>query len=196
MKICTVPGCDRPHKAKGLCSTHHQRLRKTGSLELVGKKSIARWGNTPCSITGCKNTVKAKGLCNMHYLRAFKPRSDWAAKAVNQPAPLIQPRGAGSYCFIRGKTIYTPDGRRTAEHRYFAEQSLGRRLSSDEIVHHINGDKFDNRLENLVVLTRSQHSTLHKYIGDPQRTLTKDELVEIKHKLDLLITALDYPEML
>lgn len=46
-------------------------------------------------------------------------------------------------------------------HRVVMEEHLGRPLSPEEHVHHINGDKTDNRLENLQVVTNSQHRKVH-----------------------------------
>ena len=47
------------------------------------------------------------------------------------------------------------------EHRYIMECALGFKLSKDFVVHHINGNKLDNRIENLAIMTHKAHAMLH-----------------------------------
>lgn len=60
-----------------------------------------------------------------------------------------------------GYRYISVDGKKIAEHRYIVEQREGRKLTSNEVIHHINHDKSDNRLTNLAVLSRAEHTRLH-----------------------------------
>jgi len=82
-----------------------------------------------------------------------------------------------------GRTlIYAPDhpdarqgrGRYIYEYRLVAEQLIGRPLRRDEVVHHINGIHTDNRPDNLMVMTPSEHKKLHQKQDNAYReTLTQ-----------------------
>jgi hypothetical protein len=68
----------------------------------------------------------------------------------------------GGYVYVkfRGHPAAGPQGY-VAEHRLVMEKSLGRYLRHDEVVHHINGDRKDNRIENLAIYSPSDHAHLH-----------------------------------
>ena len=60
-------------------------------------------------------------------------------------------------------------------HRLIMEEHIGRRLKRKEVVHHKNGNKQDNRLENLEVMSLSDHSRMHR-LGQALSAETKAKL--------------------
>ena len=93
------------------------------------------------------------------------------------------------------------NGKSRPLHALLEEEILNRPLEKDEVVHHINGDKHDNSPENLQVMTRAEHASLHhkgQYVspealarqseahkGRPSanRKLTEKQVKEIAEKL-------------
>ncbi len=67
------------------------------------------------------------------------------------------------------------------EHRLLMEAHLGRPLGRNEAVHHINGNGHDNRIENLRLMSTSDHMRMHRLRGDVgmQISLTAENVLEI-----------------
>lgn len=55
------------------------------------------------------------------------------------------------------------------EHRYIMSQFIGRSLEPNEEVHHINGNEKDNRIENLQLVTSSEHTIIHNSMNMDNR---------------------------
>ncbi len=114
-------------------------------------------GVTPCGVAGCARTYYAKGLCSLHYNRQRLTGDAGEASLRRQPAEAgniwrwTDPKSGYVYLTLPGARKD-----RILEHRYVMEQHLGRPLWPDENVHHLNGQRGENGIENLELWSKSQ----------------------------------------
>lgn len=146
---CSVPGCiGSRYQAAGLCTAHYIRRRRYGRLDRVRKIGPA---DGRCSLEGCGRPHDSHGLCSMHQHRMVR-------QGHTGPLARVGQRPRGGYVNNNGYRMVSRNGRQIPEHRAVMERVLGRSLSHDESVHHRNGDRLDNRPENLELWSSRQPS--------------------------------------
>lgn len=69
-------------------------------------------------------------------------------------------KGDYDYCIVRNHPNRTKNDY-VLYHRIIMENHLGRLLNSNEVVHHIDGNKKNNVIDNLSVMTAKEHGALH-----------------------------------
>ncbi len=107
-----------------------------------------------CKIDNCDKKVHGNKYCGMHYMRIHRNGDP----LKTQRAPF----GSG---WVRkdGYRMFQIEGKDILEHRLVMEEKLGRPLTDREVVHHINGNRLDNRIENLMLFsTNSEHIRKYK----------------------------------
>jgi len=109
-------------------------------------------------------TEEAKKRISERYKGAGNPM--YGKKSWNSGKRIPRMSGENHPNWKRGYYInedgYKIISRERREHRIIMEKHLGRKLKKEEIIHHINNNKTDNRIENLMICTRVEHINIHR----------------------------------
>ena len=138
MKICSIPGCGKKHRTKGFCKKHYADWHRS---------------TKQCSIHGCSDKYFSAGLCGKHYQRRRQHGN-----------PNVLTRNPPGHGHLRkdGYRVFFKNRKMFYEHRIIAELVLGRALTKDEVVHHIDHNPMNNSPENLAILkSNAEHRKAH-----------------------------------
>ena len=154
MKTCSIDKCNKAYRARGYCANHYKKYMRWGDPLAKGRIGREVLYDTCTIITQdnrkCLKPHTAKGMCQMHYRRVTlyndpfaKPKGHKGVRKEYKVVPALGHPNADSKGWI-------------LEHRLLMSQHIGRPLIDNENVHHINGDRQDNRIENLELWNTKQ----------------------------------------
>jgi len=144
-----------PTKGRRYCNPCYLERRKYFYLQKGGAAYKNRYGWGFCVL--CTKKIKLNHKDQKYCLECYRKVSKIGNNAT------------GNYNKLKGSSKDI--------HRVIAEQVLKRKLSYNEVIHHINGDIKDNSLSNMIIISRMQHGRLHFFIRD-QRALIEKSIGE------------------
>jgi hypothetical protein len=152
---CSVEGCAKVGYAKGLCGRHHRLLVTTGSTDDPPSKP------TICSVDDCEKPVDARGWCQKHYTRWLRhgdvsvgeDRRWLSSTGYEQAFRLGHPAAADNgHVYVHRMVLFDAIGPGTHP-CHWCERPVTWFVTdwaTRLVVDHVNEDRLDNRVENLV----------------------------------------------
>jgi len=168
--IRTKPVWNKGKKCKPLSIEHRKKLslslkgikRKPFTEEHRKKLSISHKGCFPSEQTRKKLSIAHKGKIGYQRGKSGENTTNWrGGKRIH----------SNGYVWIYSPLHpYHSAQKYVLEHRLVMEKNLKRYLNPNEIVHHINGNHQDNRIDNLMLFSDSKsHLNYHRLILKKER---------------------------
>lgn len=143
--------CSRSCYSRAKANRRYERDKENGKFKSTCPVCGKEFNGTRRNQFFC--SVKCVGISNKKYLNIpdclenADRKIDKNIGYVRVYAPMHKEANSWGYVY---------------EHRLIAEQKIGRALKENEVVHHVNGVRWDNREDNLQVMDRIEHSKLKK----------------------------------
>ena len=153
---CAVNGCGRAAVTRGWCHGHYLRWSRTGDVR--ADVPLVRPPARACAVADCSRSTVTADYCRPHERRRQRHGDPLGG------GPARTTGAAGSISHGYWKVAVAPEERHLVprgrtqelEHRLVMARRLGRPLAADEVVHHVNGDRLDNRDVNLELWSTAQ----------------------------------------